>query len=402
MLLNLSGDSLHTGDATWRRRFFSWLPPSHHFLGLLALVLACAPLGAIAGRPPLVVPTQPGTVLERLPRGYAGLMPTTTVSPRVPSLLQIQALLATAARSGDARLAARADALLSRLPPPDSNAVLRAKAFAAQHRHDFTAALRLLDTALAKDPDDNDGRLARAQIQLVQGRLDLARKDCGALTLGMQIDAGALCLIALTMRRGDEAQAARLVDRLIAQAGADPDLMRYLLATRGEIAARAGDTDADQWFQRSLASAPDDVRTLAAYARYLRARGRNREVLGMLASPPDTDGLQLQRALAAHAAGSADAQQLVASQGRRYALAHAVGTQPEMRDEAEYLLTLRGDATAALELALRNFRQQRDVEDVDILQRAALAAKRPDALAGLQEWARSQHLDLSKSGVARK
>ena len=42
----------------------------------------------------------------------------------------------------------------------------------------------------------------------------------------MQVEAGARWLVALTMRRGDEAQAARLGDRLIAQAGADPDLMR--------------------------------------------------------------------------------------------------------------------------------------------------------------------------------
>ena len=329
-------------------------------------------------------------------------MPTDAASTTAPSLPQIQALLATSSRSGDMRLAARADALLSRLPDNGSPAVLRAKAFSAQHRHDFSGALRLLDAALIKDPDDNDSRLSRAQIQLVQGRLDLARKDCGALTLGMQIDAGALCLIALSMRRGNQAQAGRLADRLIAQAGSDPDLMRYLLTTRGEIASRAGDADIDPWFKRALASAPDDVRTLAAYARALRASGRNREVLDLLASGPDTDTLQLQRTLAANAIGSADATRLIDSQGRRYALAHAVGTQPEMRDEAEYLLTLRGDANAALELALRNFRQQRDVEDVDILRRAALAARRPDALAELQAWARAQNLDLTKPSVARK
>ena len=398
MLMDQPDSESRTGDAKRHRRFSQ--SGRQTAWSLFAFLLVFNPLFAFAQRPPLVTPTRPDTVLEHLPRGYAALM--LTASKRPPSLQQIHVLLATAARSGDARLAARADALLARLPDTHSPELLKAKAFSAQHRHDFTLALQLLDAALAADPDDNQARLSRAQIQLVQGRLDLARKDCGALTLGMQIDAGALCLIALTMRRGDEAQAARLADRLIAQAGSDPDLLRYLLATRGEIASRAGDADADRWFQRSLTSAPDDVRTLAAYARYLRASDRNREVLDLLASAPDTDGLQLQRALAAHAAGSTDTQRLVASQGRRYALAHAVGTQPEMRDEAEYLLTLRSDAAAALELALRNFRQQRDVEDVDILQRAALAAKRPDALAGLQAWARSQHLDLSKSGVARK
>lgn len=382
------------GDALRRRRFFAW-----RFIATLSLLSACWLPSAWAGKPPAVVPARTQVVLERLPRGYAALMPSTMDKP--PSLPEIQTLLSTAARTGDARLATRADALLSRMPDATTPDVLRAKAFAAQHRHDFSAALRLLDAAVAKNSDDNDARLSRAQIQLVQGRLDLARRDCGALTLGMQVEAGSLCLIALSMRRGDQTLAADLADRLIAQAVTDPELMRYLLATRGEIAARAGE-QADPWFRRSLALAPDDVRTLAAYARYLRAHGRNQEVVDLLATAPDTDGLQLQRALAAHAAGAPDTRRLIESQGRRYALAHAVGSQPEMRDEAEYLLTLRGDAPAALQLALRNFEQQRDVEDIDILQRAAAATHRPDALAGLHAWARSQHLDLSPDATPAK
>ncbi|MEO6263874.1 MAG: hypothetical protein ABIO58_02735, partial [Luteimonas sp.] len=85
---------------------------------------------------------------------------------------------------------------------------------------------------------------------------------------------------------------------------------------------------------------------------------------------------------------------LIEAQGRRYALAHALGSQPEIRDEAEYMLTLRGDAASALALAMRNFENQRDYEDVNLLQRAAKAAGRPDALEPMQAWARSQQLDL--------
>ncbi|MFL6591721.1 MAG: hypothetical protein ACJ8GK_03305 [Luteimonas sp.] len=370
---------------------------------MVALLFACAPGCAFAGRPPLLQPERADTVLERLPRGYASLEPLATAKPTsAPTLAQIRALLAMAARTGDSRLAARAEALLAKRPDASSPDVMKARAFAAQHRHDFAGALQLLDATLARDPQDADARLSRAQIRLVQGRLDLARLDCATLTLGLQVDAGALCLIALSMRRGDQAEAARLADMAIAQAGEDRELTRYLLATRAEIASRAGSPDADTWFRRALALVPDDVRTLAAYARFLRLHRRDAEALALLAHAPDTDGLQLQRTLAAHAVGAPDSARLVASQGRRYALAYAVGAQPEMRDEAEYLLTLRGEAPAALQLALLNFRQQRDVEDVDILQRAALAAGQPQALAGLRAWMHSQQLALPKPTVPRR
>jgi tetratricopeptide (TPR) repeat protein len=315
---------------------------------------------------------------------------------KTPPLAQIQTLLATAARSGDARLATRAEAMLSQLPRSvsDSSAGIQARAFAAQHRHDFARALELLDGLIARNPRDGAARLSRAQILLVQGRIDRARADCAALSLGIDAQSGLLCIAALSLRMGDYDTVASLLDRLLSQPLEDPAIGQYVLLMRGAAASRAGDADADRWFERALALAPDDVRTLAAYARHLRSRGAYSRIIHLLAKAPDTDGLRLQLSLAVHAAGLPQAAVLTASQGRRYALAHAVGTQPEMRDEAEYLLTLRGNASAALELAQRNFESQRDYDDVDILRRAAMAAHRPDALAELDRWAGSQHLAL--------
>jgi len=344
---------------------------------------------AFAQRPPREVPASPDAVIERLPAGYAALEPSRT--QRRPAIADAEFLLATAARTGDARLAARADALLAAMP---SNArVLRARAFSAQHRHDFDDAVRLLDAEIQAHPRDGDARLSRAQIRLVQGRLDLARGDCAALALGIDAEGGLLCAASLALRRGDHAQAASLVDRLLA-ASPSPALSRYLWVMRGDIASRAGDADADRWFRRALASDRDDVRTLAAYARHLRARHRDADILAVLADAPRTDALQLQRALAAHRLGVGQAEALVAAQGRRYATAHAAGAQPELRDEAEYWLSLRNAPEPALALALQNFDRQRDAEDVDVLLRAARATGRPDALQAMHRWARAQGLQV--------
>lgn len=363
------------------------------------LVSALLPNAAAAARPPLLVPSSASAVIEQLPRGYALLAPRKQTLPAL-RVADVERMLAVAARTGDARLATRAQALLDRIPVTDASPpVIRAKAFSAQHRHDFPAALRLLDSLVAQQPRDGDARLARAQIHLVQGRLDLARADCAALALGVDSGRGLICIAALSLRQGRLPQAASVSERWLAQASPGDPSRLFVLLMRGEIASRSGAGDAMSWFGQALALAPDDVRVLAATSRHLRRAGRHAEVLKLLVNA-SSEGLQLERALAARAAGVPQAQALADAQARRYRLAHVMGSAPEMRDEAELLLTLRGDSAAALVLALRNFGQQRDYEDVDLLQRAAHAAGRPDALGGMQAWATSQKLDLGGDAAA--
>src|SRR6478735_702038 len=119
------------------------------------LLLALAPVLAMAQQPPFVVPTSRDAVLERLPRGYAALEP--IPGPRAQPLAQANALLAAAARTGDARLAARAEAILVGIPKQTVQ-VREARAFAAQHRHAFDDATRLLSGALAEHPRDSGAR----------------------------------------------------------------------------------------------------------------------------------------------------------------------------------------------------------------------------------------------------
>ena len=384
----LGGVSGITGGAISRRRSAVAGTP---VLCALLLALTCMSPSSYAQRPPLVIPHDAGTVLERLPRGYAKLERDPASDPA--RLTQINRLLGIAAASGDARLAARAERLLARLPAAQAgpNAQM-ARVYAAQYRHDFATALRLVDAVIATDPRNGDARLARAQIQLVRGRIDRARSDCVALAVGVDTSLGLACMSAMSLRLGSLDTAARLADRWLATANDGDPLRRHMLVIRAETAARAGDERADQLFGQALRASPHDVRTLAAYARYLRSIGRDNRVLALLADAPDNDGLHLQSTLAAHTARTPQARAMAESQARRYRLARALGSEPELRDEAEFLLTVRADYAAALALALRNFETQRDHEDVDLLRRAALAAKRPQALLPLQDWAKSQGL----------
>lgn len=366
-----------------------------------SIVLLLSPSFASAQRPPAVTPASADTVLERLPKGYASLVPQPAGGTTTKQ--DIQRLLTTAARTGDARLATRTEALLARFPLDTRDTeIIKARAFSAQHRHDFTGALRLLDEAIKINPRDVGARFSRAQIQLVQGRINRARADCAALALGVDSSEGLICLGALSLRTGNLQQSMAMADRWLAQDKTNSGVRRYVLVMRAEAASRAGAPDADQWFREALALDPQDVRTLSAYARHLYDNNRSREVIALLARAPQTDGLTLQMALAAHATKSPQAPALIRSQARRYATAHAVGVDPELRDEAEYLLTLKGDAAGALKLAQRNFETQRDHEDVALLRRAALAAGRPDALKPLDAWAASQQLRLAPLDEVRR
>lgn len=375
-------------------------------VALVALLAIAMP--AAAQRPPRVVPDRGDALVGTLPRGYAGLEPAVSTVPTAGAaasagttdIARIGSLLQAASMTGDTRLVARADALLSRQPAADGNPdLLRLRAYSAQHTHDFSGAIRLLDRLIELQPRNAGARLSRAEIRLVQGRIDSARADCRALALGVDADTGLLCAASLALRTGEYQVAANLLDRSLGAFAANDPRSAFALLARAEVASRAGDADADARYRQALAASPGDIRMRVAYARHLRRAGRDADVESILAGSEQSDTAQLQRTLAAVAADRPDARALVAAQGRRYATAHAVGSQPELRDEAEYLL-LKGKPRDALALALRNFEEQRDFEDVDILLRAADAAEEPGALARLRAWEKAQ--GLTTPGVPRK
>ena len=354
--------------------------------------------GALAARPPILIPPSAQSLVERLPSGYARLEPSARKAE--PSLANARQLLATSAVTGDARLATRADGILAKFPKQTRSAeLLRLRAFSAQHRHDFTNAVSLLDQLVALDPRDGDARLSRAQIQLVRGEINLARADCAALALGVDSGSGMLCAAALSLRKGNTSAASIFSEQWLAALPDSDPRRRFGLILRAESASRAGDADADAWFDKALRLQPDDVRTLASYSRHLRASGRPAQALRLLARAPSSDGIQLERTLAAHAAGAPDADQLAQAQARRYQLAHELGSTPEIRDEAEFELSIRGNAQAALALAIKNFSSQRDHEDVELLRRAAAAAGKPESLVALDAWARTQQLPTTQPTV---
>ncbi|MGH8030060.1 MAG: tetratricopeptide repeat protein [Arenimonas sp.] len=366
----------------------------HFAFPCLLLFCALAATAPAFARPALRVPVDTTEIIERLPRGYAVLTPRAGRTP-APTVAAAALLLESAARSGDARLARRAEAMLATFADIDDAGLLRTRAFAAQHRHDFVAAIALLDRAIALDPRDGGLRLARAQVALVQGRVRAARKDCGALAFGVDGGLGLACTAAIALRTGRHQTAAQLSGQWLAAAPAGDGSRVYVTLLRAEAAARSGEADAARWFRAAVALDPVDVRTLSAFARYLVTHGHADAVRPLLRDAGDSQGIAQLRMLAAVAADDDDAGALVEAQAGRFALSRQLGQPTELRDEAELALVARGRAADALALAIRNFHDQRDFEDVRLLQRAAAAAHAPQSLEPLRTWARAEGIALA-------
>ncbi len=345
-----------------------------------------------AQAPPAYVPKADSTVLARVPRTYAAWR---DGALRIDSPEALGQALADIARGGDARLVGRLqsalDALPAGVPRPDAEL---AQIWIAQHQHDFAAARAGLDDMLARDPRNAGAIAMRAHLNLTQGRLRDAQRDCGALLLLDPRQAG-LCAARLAQRRGNTEAAGRVLGRL---GEGDDGVARDARLLAAEVASIRGDAAAGELFRSAMSAAPGDVRPRIALARWLRRHGRAAEALALLPVDSDHDGIALERVLAAYASGAADASVLRQRLEARHAAARAAGSSPETRDEAELAL-LAGDAAHALQLALANFETQRDIEDIDLLERAAHAARRPAALAPLAAWAAAEGASVPATAV---
>jgi antirestriction protein ArdC len=334
-------------------------------------------------RPPLRWPVSGDTVVATLPPTYAGV-----AGHDAAQLLEL------GARTGDSRLIDRALAMYKEgSTRAQSQEGLLVRAWVAQHRHRFDLALSLLDRLLAQEPGHASALEIRTQIKLTGGALRAAAHDCARLALLVDAGRGLYCAAAIADRRGHYDAAVSLLNRLLMQPSLPVERQRQALVLRAEIRTRIGCEEAEHDWQQALALGDGDVRTLRARARALRQSARADEVLRLLPSMPADDGLLLERALAERELGNAEAAAAATRElGRRYALLADLGVAPEPRDHAEWLLSLRDEAFAALEAAQRNFSQQREREDVDLLRRAAVAAGQPAALETLRAWQDSEGL----------
>lgn len=289
-------------------------------------------------------------------------------------------------------------------PHPDP-AALTLTATSLQYLHRFDTALRLLDQALAIQRFNAQAWLTKATVLQVQGHFAEARQACRPL---IQISGQ---LIALTCLTSVNSLTGKLNSSYLALRGVFTDDPRldsgvrvWILDQLADMAQRQGDdAAAEHWYQAALHVNPQDGYTKGEFADLLLRNGREADVLALLQGDEQQDNLLLRLAIAgtrmriARALGWGDEFQA------RYEAARRDGDLTHLREQARFLLEVRGSAKAALDLASRNWDVQKEPADVRIYWAAASRAGSEADLRRLREWIRAvgyEDVTVGLGGVA--
>lgn len=345
-------------------------------------------------------PTDDRTVLERLPtrptdpvqRELRHLRKAHEAAPgdARPALDLARRYFNLALDTGDLRYIGYGEAALSAWRHSKSAPVevLVMQAQLAQYRHEFSAALKLLDSAIALDPGHVRAFAWRAAVNMVVARYDAVRPDCIRLRELKEtlLATGCMAYLDATLGKARAAYEA-LAAQLKAEPGARPTLKAWTFTVLAEIARRTGDAAAaEAHYQAALKLDDSDQYLLAAYAELLTHQRRWHDIVALLRRWERSDVLLLQLARAERAIGSPEAQAHAATLKARFADAALRGDDFNAQDEAWFRLEFQSDAKGALALALKNWAIQKEPRDAEIVLEAALAARDTSAAAPVLEW----------------
>ena len=345
------------------------------------------------------IPTDGKQVVERLPSRAdpvqrelrqlrADLSANPNDLPRAASLAR--RYIEQARIEGDPRYLGYAQAALApwwRQPaPPDEALVLRATL--RQSTHQFPLALQDLDTVVKRDSDNVQAWLTRATVQLVTGDYAGARASCMRLISRAPKLVVDTCLANIGSVNGAAAASyANLKASLAAATNADPAIKSWVETLLAEMAERAGnDSEAEAYYRKALREGTPDSYLLGAWSDFLLDRGRAAEVVSLLKDRTRIDALLLRYALALKATASPEAAAQTAALTSRFDAAVLRGDTVHQREQARYELALRGDAKAAVKLAMLNWAVQKEPADLRILVESAAASGDPAAGKAASDW----------------
>ncbi len=348
---------------------------------------------------PFAAPRVPGAdseVLERLPWRTADKRARTLIELRAaaakspsdpaPATQLAQHYFDLAMAIGDPRYIGYAEAVVSRFATamPANMRVVRGQLW--QYRHNFEGALAEFERALATDPGLASAHAWRGAIYLVQADYAAARKECNALK---RLDRATLfgACMGLAQAYGGQLAAGYTTLLQALQATTDDDNRLWLLTHLGEVAVWRNQPElATRHFLAALALGRDDGYLLAAWSDFLLDQGQPAKVVALLAQWESSDGLLLRLTEAEAALKLPSAKKHIQMVEDRFDAARLRGDTTHRAEEARFRVRLRNDARAAVQLALENYRVQREPRDARILLEASIAANDPASAQMARDW----------------
>jgi tetratricopeptide (TPR) repeat protein len=373
----------------------------------ILIVSATAAASAAGGAAPFR-PADPDFVVAELPGGsrardgFARQVETSRRDPQLAAQLAA-ALLEQARISAQPQLYGRAESVLAPwiARPAVPAALLILEANILQQRHEFAAAIGLLDRAIAQDPRSGQAYLMRANVRIVTGDYERARPDCAWLLGSGEQWTGSVCIAQVLGSTGQLARARTLLEKLMTGDAAGPtaEVLAWALSVRADLAQRAGELpEAQDLLTRALALAPASDYTRLALADVLIARDRFAEAVNVLDTARPSVGVLLRRAIAQSRIHAGHAPESLAALEERLTVSAQRGERTHLREETRLALEFpragaAADRQAALALAQDNFNVQRETEDIRLFARAAAVTRDPAALATLEEWLQRSHYE---------
>lgn len=264
-----------------------------------------------------------------------------------------------------------------------------------QYSHDFAGALQSLAKARELDPQAAEPTAWRSAIHMVQANYDDARSECTRLVpLADPLHAQG-CKAYVQASTGQLAPAyAALGKSLAAATTVAPELALWVRTRLAEMAVRLQRwPEAETHFKEAMRLGITDQFLLGAYADYLLLQKRPAEVLTLLAGWERSDILLLRLAFAGRALNDPRGTRWAGELRDRFAAGAQRGDRLHEQEAARFELDIEGRPAKALELALRNYKDQKEPRDAEILMRAAIATKQPKAAQPALDWLRSSQYE---------
>lgn len=274
-----------------------------------------------------------------------------------------------------------------------------------QYSHQFEAALASLAKASQLNPASPEALSWRSAIYMVQARYPEALAECERLTPLADPLLGAGCSAYVQAATGQLQPAFESLRKTAGSAAnTSPEMLLWLNTRLAEMAVRLQRNDvAEDHFRNALKQGVTDQFLLGAYADFLLIRQRPTEVLTLLAGWERSDILLLRLALAGRAAKDARAADWAMQLRERFDAAALRGDRLHEQEAARFELDIESQPAKALDLASRNYLDQKEPRDAEILMRAALAAKQPRAAVPALDWLRtSKYEDPALKALADK
>lgn len=295
--------------------------------------------------------------------------------------------LALYRREGDARYAGYASralqAWLDEATPPHRVWLLRARL--AQLAHRFEEAAVDLEHLLAVYPKDIEARLLAADSRRRAGHIDASRRHCFQLALSSSTTLAEYCSVQILLSLGQTNAASELAARAQTQFSAiEAVYADWARAITAEALRSNGQTDRAIELLSQIEPAALDIATRLSLVDMLIDVGDHTKAHAMLDNLPQTPGTLLRLAQLNIQPHATDAKAALLEQFAIAAQRNEVGLH-SFEHAALYLHVIK-DYDKALDLAIVNWQLQKNVEDAQLLERAALMAGSEIDHFHIQQW----------------